>query len=79
MEYLKAFLCGGVLCVIGQVLIDKTNLTPAKILVTYVTAGVILSGLGIYQYLVDWGPRCLSPASATCWPRGYGRPSPRTA
>ena len=55
MEYLKAFLCGGILCVIGQVLIDKTSLTPAKILVTYVTAGVILSGAGVYQYLVDWG------------------------
>ena len=67
MEYLKAFLCGGVLCVIGQVLIDKTNLTPAKILVTYVTAGVILSGLGIYQYLVDWGG-----AGATVPLTGFG-------
>ena len=47
MEYLKAFLCGGILCVIGQVLIDKTPLTPAKILVSYVTAGVILSGVGV--------------------------------
>ena len=55
MEYLKAFLCGGVLCVIGQILIDKTTLTPAKILVTYVTAGVVLSGVGVYQYLADWG------------------------
>lgn len=67
MEYLKAFLCGGVLCVIGQVLIDKTNLTPAKILVTYVTAGVILSGLGVYQYLVDWGG-----AGATVPLTGFG-------
>ena len=47
MEYLNAFLCGGILCVIGQVLIDKTPLTPAKILVSYVTAGVILSGVGV--------------------------------
>ena len=54
MEYLKAFLCGGVLCVIGQILIDKTKLTPARILTTYVVAGVILGGIGVYQYLVDW-------------------------
>lgn len=55
MEYFNAFLCGGILCVIGQILIDKTKLTPARILVCYVTAGVILSGLGLYQPLVDWG------------------------
>ena len=67
MEYLKAFLCGGVLCVIGQVLIDKTPLTPAKILVSYVTAGVILSGVGVYQYLVDWGG-----AGATVPLTGFG-------
>ena len=67
MEYLKAFLCGGVLCVIGQILIDKTTLTPAKILVTYVTAGVVLSGLGVYQYLVDWGG-----AGATVPLTGFG-------
>ena len=67
MEYLKAFLCGGILCVIGQVLIDKTPLTPAKILVTYVTAGVILSGVGVYQYLVDWGG-----AGATVPLTGFG-------
>ncbi len=47
MEYLKAYLCGGIQCIIGQLLIDKTPLTPAKILVSYVTAGVILSGLGL--------------------------------
>lgn len=67
MEYLKAFLCGGILCVIGQVLIDKTTLTPAKILVTYVTAGVILSGVGVYQHLVDWGG-----AGATVPLTGFG-------
>ena len=54
MEYLKAFLVGGILCVIGQVLIDKTKLTPARILTTYVVAGVILGATGIYQPLVDW-------------------------
>lgn len=54
MEYLKAFLVGGALCVIGQILIDKTKLTPARILTTYVVAGVILGGIGIYQPLVDW-------------------------
>ena len=52
--YLKAFLCGGALCVIGQILIDRTKLTPARILVSYVTAGVILSGVGLYQPFADW-------------------------
>ena len=55
MEYLKAFLCGGVLCVIGQVLIDKTKLTPARILTGYVVTGVILGAAGIYQPIADWG------------------------
>ena len=67
MEYVKAFLCGGILCVIGQVLIDRTGLTPAKILVCYVTAGVILSGLGLYQSLADWGG-----AGATVPLTGFG-------
>ena len=66
-EYARAFLCGGVLCLIGQVLIDKTKLTPAKILVCYVTAGVILGGLGVYQYLVDW-----AGAGATVPLTGFG-------
>ena len=48
MEYLKAFLIGGALCLIGQLLIDKTGLTPARILVCYVVAGVILGGTGLY-------------------------------
>ena len=51
---LKAFVIGGALCVIGQILIDKTKLTPARILVIYVTTGVILGGLGIYDKLVDF-------------------------
>lgn len=67
MEYLKAFLCGGVLCAIGQILIDKTNLTPARILVTYVVAGVVLSALGVYQPLVDW-----AGAGATVPLTGFG-------
>ena len=54
MDYVKAFLVGGILCVIAQLLIDYTKLTPAKILVGYVVAGVILGGLGIYQPLVDF-------------------------
>ena len=67
MEYLKAFLCGGVLCIIGQVLIDKTKLTPARILVAYVTAGVFLSAVGLYQPLVDW-----AGAGATVPLTGFG-------
>lgn len=51
---LKAFLVGGIICTIGQILIDKTKLTPARILVIYVTLGAVLGGLGIYQYLVDF-------------------------
>lgn len=67
MEYLNAFLCGGLLCALGQLLIDKTKLTPAKILVCYVTAGVILGGLDVYQYLVDW-----AGAGATVPLTGFG-------
>ena len=51
---LKAFILGGIICVIGQILIDKTKLTPARILVTFVTTGVILGGLGWYKYLINW-------------------------
>ncbi len=54
MDYIKAFVVGGFLCIIAQVLIDKTKLTPARILVGYVVAGVILTGIGVYQYLVDF-------------------------
>ena len=67
MEYGKAFLCGGALCVLGQLLIDRTALTPAKILVLYVTAGVALSGAGLYQPLVDW-----AGAGATVPLTGFG-------
>ena len=54
MTLLKCFVTGGIICIIGQILIDKTKLTPARILVIFVTTGVILGGLGIYQYLVDF-------------------------
>lgn len=54
MEYVKAFAVGGFLCVIAQILIDKTKLTPARILVCYVVIGVILEAIGIYQPLVDF-------------------------
>lgn len=67
MEYVKAFLCGGVLCIIGQVLIDRTSLTPARILVSYVVAGVILGGLGLYQPIIDW-----AGAGATVPLTGFG-------
>ena len=55
MDYLKAFLLGGVLCAIGQILIDKTKLTPARILVLYVVAGVFLGAVGVYEPLLQWG------------------------
>lgn len=67
MEYLNAFLCGGILCAIGQILIDKTNLTPARILVGYVVTGVILGGIGLYAPLAEWGG-----AGATVPLTGFG-------
>ena len=51
---LKAFIIGGLICIIGQILIDKTKLTPARILVAFVTTGAILGGLGWYKYLIDF-------------------------
>ena len=54
MDYVKAFIVGGLLCVIAQLLIDYTKLTPARILVSYVVMGVVLGGIGIYQPLVDF-------------------------
>ena len=64
---LKAFIVGGLICVIGQILIDKTKLTPARILVIFVTAGAILGGLGIYQHLVEF-----AGAGATVPLTGFG-------
>ena len=54
LEYLKTFAVGGVICAIGQLLIDRTKLTPARILTCFVVAGVVLGGVGIYQPLMDW-------------------------
>ena len=67
MEYLFAFLVGGALCAVAQILIDRTRLTPAKILVGYVVAGVILGGLGVYDYIVDF-----AGAGATVPLTGFG-------
>ena len=66
-DYLRAFLCGGIICAIGQILIDKTTLTPAKILTLYVVSGVILGGSGLYKYVVAWGG-----AGATVPLTGFG-------
>lgn len=54
MDYVKAFIIGGLLCMIGQILIDKTKLTPARILVSYVVIGVILGAVGIYEPFLDF-------------------------
>lgn len=54
ITYIKAFVVGGAFCAVGQILIDKTKLTPARILVGYVVSGVVLSGLGLYQPLIDF-------------------------
>ena len=67
MDYLKAFIIGGILCVIGQILIDKTKLTPARILVSYVVCGVLLGAVGLYGYLVDF-----AGAGATVPISGFG-------
>lgn len=67
LTYLKVFVTGGIICSIGQILIDKTKLTPARILVIFVTLGVILTGLGIYEHVVDFGK-----AGATVPISGFG-------
>ena len=67
MEYLKAFLAGGTLCLIGQILIDKTKLTPARILVSYVVIGVFLGAIGVYQPFADF-----AGAGATVPLTGFG-------
>lgn len=54
MEYIKAFITGGLICALAQILIDKTKLTPARILVSYVVFGVVLSAVGLYEKLVDF-------------------------
>lgn len=67
IEYLKVFITGGVICSIGQILIDKTKITPARILVLFVTLGTILTALGIYGPIVDFGG-----AGATVPISGFG-------
>ena len=67
MMLIRCFLVGGLICIIGQILIDKTKLTPARILVIFVTTGAILGGLGIYKYLVDF-----AGAGATVPLTGFG-------
>lgn len=66
-EYIKAFVAGGLLCVLGQILIDKTGLTPAKILVSYVAAGVFLGATGLYEPFAEW-----AGAGATVPLLGFG-------
>lgn len=67
LKFLFAFLVGGAFCAIAQILLDKTNLAPARILVSFVVLGVILGGLGIYDYIVD-----LAGAGATSPLSGFG-------
>ena len=67
MDYLNAFLCGGLLCAAGQILIDRTKLTPARILTGYVVLGVLLSAVGVYEPLAEWGG-----AGATVPLTGFG-------
>ena len=67
MDYIKAFLIGGLLCLLGQILIDKTKLTPARILVSYVVAGVFLGAVGLYKPLADF-----AGAGATVPLTGFG-------
>ncbi len=66
-DYVRAFLVGGALCVIAQILLDKTNLTPARILVGYVVAGTFLGALGVYDYIIELGG-----AGATTPLSGFG-------
>ena len=67
LQLLKCFIVGGGICIIGQILIDKTKLTPARILVIFVTTGAILGGLGLYKYVVDF-----AGAGATVPLTGFG-------
>ena len=67
LQFVKAFLAGGFLCMLGQILIDKTSLTPARILTAYVVAGVILGALGLYGPFADW-----AGAGATVPLTGFG-------
>lgn len=67
MQLLRCFVVGGLICIVGQILIDKTKLTPARILVIFVTAGALLGGIGIYKYVIDF-----AGAGATVPLLGFG-------
>lgn len=67
MQLLRCFIVGGLICIIGQILIDKTKLTPARILVLFVTLGAILGGIGVYKYVIDF-----AGAGATVPLLGFG-------
>lgn len=67
MDYLRVFIVGGIICVIGQILMDSTKLTPAHVLVSFVTSGVILTAIGIYEPIVEFGK-----AGATVPLLGFG-------
>ncbi len=67
MEYVRAFIVGGLICIVGQIIMDKTKLTPAHILVSFLTIGVILGGIGVYDKLIEFGG-----AGATVPISGFG-------
>ncbi len=74
MDYLKAFLIGGAICAVGQILIDRTKLTPARILVSFVVAGIVLGAVGLYQPFAEW-----AGAGATVPLTGFGNSLARGA
>lgn len=74
MEFLKAFIVGGFICVVGQILMDTTKLTPARILVTFVTLGAILGAFGLYEKLVEF-----AGAGATVPLPGFGNSLAKSA
>lgn len=77
MNYVWAFVVGGAICVIGQLFIDYTKLTPARILTGYVVAGVVLSAVGVYKPLAEFagpGPVCHCWGSGICWRKAWCRP-----
>ena len=73
MDYIKAFVVGGLICVIGQILIDRTKLTPARVMVSYVTAGVLLGAVGLYGPLAEFaGAGATTPLSGFGWAMAEG-------
>lgn len=73
MQILKCFVVGGVICIIGQILLDKTKLTPAKILVIFVTTGAILGGLGVYKCLIDFAGGRSNSSTYWIWSKSCKR------